>query len=54
MDTTEMSQWINVLGNFGFPIWITIYLFVRFEKKIDNLETAITRLGEVIKDSRKE
>ncbi|WP_074432819.1 YvrJ family protein [Neobacillus jeddahensis] len=53
MTTVDMSQWITILGNFGFPIAITIYLFGRFEKKIDKLEMAITELGEIIKDSRK-
>ena len=53
MTTVDISQWINIMGNFGFPIAITIYLFVRFEKKIDKLEVAITELGEIIRDSRK-
>lgn len=51
---TEPSEWIMIIGNFGFPIAITIYLFIRFEKKIENLEVSINRLSEVIKDLRKE
>lgn len=50
MTVIELPQWIMILGNFGFPIAITIYLFIRFEKKIDNLENVIIQLSDVIKD----
>lgn len=50
----EMPQWIMILGNFGFPIAITIYLFIRFERKLEKLEQVIITLGEIIKDARKE
>lgn len=37
----DQAQFISVLtttiGNFGFPIVVTGYLLLRFEKKIDNL-----------------
>jgi len=39
----NIQMWINLIGNSGFPIAITIYLFVRFEKKIENLEAVIIR-----------
>ncbi|MEO4052896.1 YvrJ family protein [Solibacillus sp. CAU 1738] len=45
-----MPNWIMILGNFGFPIAITIYLFLRFEKKFDKLEIVINKLADVIKD----
>lgn len=48
------SEWIMIIGNFGFPIAITIYLFIRFEKKIENLELSINHLSEVIKDFRRD
>lgn len=54
MTIIEMPQWIAVLGNFGFPIAITIYLFIRFEKKLEKLELVITQLGEIIKETRRE
>ncbi|WP_035512872.1 YvrJ family protein [Halalkalibacillus halophilus] len=42
----EMIQ--DIIGNFGFPIAITIYLLVRFEKKIAELTSAIATLKENI------
>nr|WP_080709098.1 YvrJ family protein [Lysinibacillus sphaericus] len=39
----HIQMWINLIGNSGFPIAITIYLFVRFEKKMENLEAVIIR-----------
>ncbi|WP_342470892.1 YvrJ family protein [Ureibacillus sp. FSL K6-3587] len=52
--TVEMPQWIMILGNFGFPIAITVYLFIRFEKKLESLEEVILHLGEIIKNTRKD
>ncbi|MFB5167166.1 YvrJ family protein [Geobacillus sp. NFOSA3] len=54
MNVVEVPQWITIAGNFGFPIAITVYLFLRFEKKLERLETVIIQLGEIIKESRKE
>ncbi len=51
---TEPSDWIMIIGNFGFPIAITVYLFIRFEKKLENLELSITKLSELIKNSRRD
>jgi hypothetical protein len=52
MTVVEMPQWIMILGNFGFPIAITIYLFMRFEKKLEQLENVIIQLSNVIKNHR--
>ncbi len=41
------SFWLQV-GNYGFPMVVTIYLLVRIEKKLDALTLAIGKLGEVI------
>jgi hypothetical protein len=45
----DLPIWIGILGNFGFPIAISIYLLVRFEKKIENLEEVILELSNAIK-----
>lgn len=49
MTPETIPTWVSIIGNFGFPIAITIYLFVRFEKKIVQLEKVIINLSEVIK-----
>ncbi|WP_350344254.1 YvrJ family protein [Proteinivorax tanatarense] len=41
LDTNNM---VNIIGNFGFPIMITLYLLMRFEKKLDALTEAIVSL----------
>ena len=33
MNALDVPVWTTILGNFGFPIAITVYLFYRFEKK---------------------
>ncbi|QCR32991.1 YvrJ family protein [Lysinibacillus sp. SGAir0095] len=38
------EQLINLISNNGFPIIISIYLLLRFEKKIDCLEQTIQAL----------
>lgn len=50
MTPETIPLWISLVGNFGFPIAITIYLFVRFERKLDNLESVIQHLSDAIKD----
>lgn len=42
----------QMIGNFGFPIVITIYLFHRFEKKIERLEQVIQELSKVISSNK--
>lgn len=49
MDMIEIKTLIMIIGNFGFPVALTIYLLVRFEKKIETLTEAIDRLKEVIR-----
>ncbi|USG68504.1 YvrJ family protein [Brevibacillus ruminantium] len=37
----------------GFPIAVTVYLFVRFERKIERLERVIVNLANVINKMNK-
>lgn len=39
------GQLFQILGNFGFPITIAIYLLMRFEGKIDSLRNSIDVLS---------
>jgi len=49
MNTLDVPLWTTILGNFGFPIAITIYLFWRFEKRIEKLEDVVMQLSDVIR-----
>lgn len=39
---------INLLGNFGFPIVISLYLLIRLETKMEKLDDTIGTLAKVI------
>lgn len=43
-----MEAFWTQIGNFGFPIVVSIYLLVRVEKKLDDLTAAITKLEQKI------
>ncbi|MFE7064495.1 YvrJ family protein [Sutcliffiella sp. NPDC057660] len=45
----EIPQIVTILGNFGFPVMIAIYLLIRFEKRIESLTEAITKLQQAMK-----
>jgi large-conductance mechanosensitive channel len=42
----EYSVFIQLLGNFGFPIAVTLFLLVKLEKKLEQLELAIHALSK--------
>ncbi len=42
----------QLIGNFGFPIVVTIYLLYRFENKIESLESALRDLAEVVSSDK--
>lgn len=42
---------VQLIGNFGFPIVVTIYLLHRFENKIESLENAIHNIENVVNNS---
>lgn len=50
MNSVDLPDWVPLVGNFGFPIAITIYLFIRFEGKIGELEKVINNLSKVIEN----
>ncbi|GMB09581.1 YvrJ-like protein [Thermolongibacillus altinsuensis] len=47
-----MEDWLNLIGNLGFPIVVTFYLLVRFERKIDNLTEAINKIADIIEERK--
>lgn len=48
-----MEEFVNLVGNLGFPIAVCSYLLVRFEKKIDILNNSIQELNTSIKENLK-
>ncbi|WP_339998909.1 YvrJ family protein [Priestia aryabhattai] len=47
-EVIKIEQWLNIIRNFGFPIVVTFYLLLRFEKKIDHLTEAINKIATSI------
>ncbi|MEQ8236912.1 MAG: YvrJ family protein [Syntrophomonadaceae bacterium] len=43
-----MDELINLIGNVGFPIAISVYLLIRVESQLDKLTLAIGELREAI------
>ena len=44
----DAANIVQLIGNFGFPIVITIYLLHRFENRIEALENSIQNLGNTV------
>lgn len=43
-----MEEIVNLIGNLGFPIAISLYLLIRIEGKLENLTTSINNLSQTI------
>ncbi|NLT94094.1 MAG: YvrJ family protein [Clostridia bacterium] len=43
-----MDNILQQIGNYGFPMVISIYLLVRVEGKLESLSASITELAKVI------
>ncbi len=43
-----MEELVMIIGNWGFPIAVSLYLLVRIEGKLENLADSIRRLSEAI------
>lgn len=43
-----MENLLSTIGNYGFPIVITIYLLIRMETKLDKLTESIQDLNETM------
>lgn len=42
------SAAVDLIGNVGFPIFISLYLLSRFETKLDSMIKAVNELTQVI------
>lgn len=45
---------VNLIGNVGFPIAVSLYLLVRIEGKLENLTNSINELTNVMTKLEKE
>lgn len=48
----EIETMVEIIGNVGFPIAITIYLLHHFGKKIEALDSSIQTLSQVIANTK--
>ncbi|WP_411681322.1 YvrJ family protein [Clostridium thailandense] len=46
-----MNDLLNIIGNVGFPIAVSVYLLVRLEGKLEVLTQSINNLSNVINKS---
>lgn len=44
----EISEFINLIANVGFPVTISAYLLIRLEKQIMTLTFSINKLNTII------
>ncbi|WML36748.1 YvrJ family protein [Clostridium sp. OS1-26] len=45
------NELLNMIGNVGFPIVVSVYLLVRLEAKLEVLTQSINNLSNVINKS---
>lgn len=45
----ESMDWVNMIGQVGFPIVVSVYLLHRMEKKLDQLTQSIQELAMSLK-----
>ncbi|MEG1149646.1 MAG: YvrJ family protein [Niameybacter sp.] len=45
-----MEEILSQIGNFGFPIILSMYLLIRIESKIEVLSNTITQLSKVLEN----
>lgn len=52
MEVIILGDLVNLIGNVGFPIAVSIYLLVRIEGKMEVLTQSINNLSNVINDTK--
>ncbi len=43
-----MDEVVTLIGNFGFPVAVSLYLLIRLEGKLETLTDSIHTLSEAI------
>lgn len=44
-----MEEMLVLMGNFGFPVAVSVYLLVRLEGKLETLTESIRSLSEALR-----
>ena len=52
MDLTFFQEALTIIGNYGFPLILAIYLLLRFEARIQELTDSINKLRETMIDKK--
>ena len=47
-----LAGFTEVIGNIGFPIFISVFLLNRMEMKLDHIVDALTQLTDVIANDK--
>ncbi|SDK28821.1 YvrJ family protein [Sediminibacillus albus] len=48
----ENLTFIQLISNLGFPIAISVYLLHRFEKRIRELERAVSEMAKIMENKK--
>ncbi|MEG0579088.1 MAG: YvrJ family protein [Niameybacter sp.] len=49
-----MDELLSQIGNFGFPIILSMYLLIRIESKMESLSNTIAHLSKVLEKQNEE
>jgi hypothetical protein len=50
----DQTNWLTLVGNLGFPIFVSWYLLTRVESRIEALSTSISEMVQAINGWKKE
>jgi hypothetical protein len=42
-------DFVQLVSNYGFPIAVSLYLLVKQQKKLEEVQTLLTRITEILK-----
>lgn len=51
MELIDMTQWMTIISNFGFPLTLSLFVLLRLDKKMDQL---LKEWKEIQPNQRKE
>ena len=51
MELIDLTQWMTLISNFGFPLTLSLFVLLRLDKKVDQL---LKEWKEIHPNQRKE